>query len=213
MLRADLLDAIDFRMRQVKRNFREPFGGVQLLMIGDLFQLPPVVKDQEWNRMREYYRSPYFFDSRGLSQAGFVYLELDKVFRQQDQEFIRVLNALRNNTITEVDVALLNHRHYEGETEQGVVTICTHNNQADLLNREELDRLNEKSYYFDAVIDGDFPERIYPVPESIELKEGAQIMFVKNDTKEFKYFNGKIATVLEITDDGVEVKFSDNNES
>jgi len=213
MLRADLLDAIDFRMRQVKRNFREPFGGVQLLMIGDLLQLPPVVKDHEWNRMREYYRSPYFFDSLGLSQAGFVYLELDKVFRQQDQEFIRVLNALRNNTVTEADVALLNQRHDEGETEQGVITICTHNNQADRLNRDELDRINEKSHYFTALIDGDFPERIYPVPESIELKEGAQIMFVKNDTKEFKYFNGKIATVLAIVDDGVEVEFHDNNES
>lgn len=213
MLRADLLDAIDFRMRQVKRNYREPFGGVQLLMIGDLLQLPPVVKEREWSRMREFYQTPYFFGSQGLMQTGFVYLELDKVFRQQDQEFIRVLNALRNNTISTEDVDILNKRLVEGETEQGVITICTHNNQADRLNREELDRLKGKSHHFEATIEGDFPERIFPVPESIELKEGAQIMFVKNDTKEFKYFNGKIATVKEISEDGIEVEFHDNGEA
>lgn len=213
MLRADLLDAIDFRLRQVKRNYREPFGGVQLLMIGDLLQLPPVVKEWEWGRLREFYNSPYFFDSQGLKQSGFVYLELDKVFRQQDQEFIRVLNALRNNTIDEKDVDILNTRHQEGEIEQGVITICTHNNQADRLNRDELNFLGGRSHYFEADIEGDFPERIFPVPESIELKVGAQVMFMKNDTKEFKYFNGKIATVVEIKDDGVEVEFHDNGDA
>lgn len=212
MLRADLLDAIDYRMRSIKRNYQQRFGGVQVLMIGDLYQLPPVVKDHEWNVMSQYYRSPHFFESVGLRENGFVYIELDKIFRQQNSDFISILNNLRNNITTQADIDRLN-QHYEenAKAEEGTITITTHNNAADKLNREALDRLNGKSSYFQAEVDKDFPDRIFPVAESLELKEGAQIMFVKNDSQEGKYFNGKIAKVISIEDEEIEVEFSDDS--
>lgn len=212
MLRADLLDAIDYRMRSVKRNYQQRFGGVQVLMIGDLYQLPPVVKDHEWNVMSQYYRSPHFFESVGLRENGFVYIELDKIFRQQNSDFISILNNLRNNVTTQADIDALNEHYKENaEAEEGTITITTHNNAADKLNREALDRLKGKSSYFQAEVDQDFPERIFPVAESLELKEDAQIMFIKNDSQEGKYFNGKIAKVISIDDEDVEVEFMDDS--
>jgi len=212
MLRADLLDAVDYRMRAVKRNYRQRFGGVQVLMIGDLFQLPPVVRDNEWSRMREHYKSPHFFEAQSLQEEGFVYIELDKIFRQQNSEFIRILNNLRNNIMTAQDVAQLN-QHYiqDHQAEDGVVTITTHNNKADELNRKALSRLTTKSHFFEAKISKDFPERIFPVLQRLELKEGAQVMFIKNDSQEGIYFNGKLATVTSISDDKIEVDFSDGS--
>jgi hypothetical protein len=212
MLRADLLDAIDYRMRSVKRNYQQRFGGVQVLMIGDLYQLPPVVKDHEWNVMSQYYRSPHFFESAGLRENGFVYIELDKIFRQQNSDFISILNNLRNNVATQADIDALNQHYQENaKAEEGTVTITTHNNAADKLNREALDKLKGKSHYFQAEVDQDFPERIFPVAESLELKEYAQIMFMKNDSQEGKYFNGKIAKVISIDDEDIEVEFNDGS--
>lgn len=209
MLRADILDAIDSRMRSVKRNYREPFGGVQLLMIGDMYQLPPVVKDHEWSKMRQYYNSQHFFGSLGLKEAGFVYIELDKIFRQKDDRFISILNNLRNNVVTAQDIEDLNtHFDPDPDTLEEVITITTHNYQADQLNRKALDKLDTKSFYFEAEVDRDFPEKVFPVAESLELKMGAQIMFVKNDTESGAYFNGKLAKVTAIDDDGIEVLMS-----
>ena len=213
MLRADLLDAIDSRMRSVKRNYSQPFGGVQLLMIGDMYQLPPVVRDHEWSKMSQYYRSPHFFESVGLRQAGFVYIELDKIFRQQDDTFISILNNLRNNIVTQADIDELNaHFHEGGSIPKDTITITTHNYKADELNRQELDRLEAETHYFEAEVEDDFPENIYPVLSSLELKEGAQIMFVKNDTVDGAYFNGKLAKIKSIKGERIEVTMAGTEE-
>ena len=204
MLRADLLDAVDYRMRAAKGNYKKSFGGAQVLLIGDLFQLPPIVKDHEWKVLSNYYASPHFFEARCLKNDGFVHLELDKIFRQQDGGFIRILNNLRNNCLTHQDLEVLNARFdpKAAKITEGVVTLCTHNRQADEINQRELADLFGKSHKFHAEIDGDFPEGMYPVAEELELKEGAQIMFIKND-REQRYFNGKLATIKSI--DGEEI--------
>lgn len=213
MLRADLLDAIDARMRFVKRNYREPFGGVQLLMIGDMYQLPPIVKDHEWSKMREYYASQHFFEARALKESGFVYVELDKIFRQQDDTFISVLNNLRNNVVTASDIQKLNeHYREQRDVPKDVITITTHNHKADAINREALDNLKGETHYFEAQVKDDFPENIFPVMESLELKEGARIMFVKNDSEGGAYYNGKLATVSSINDGDIEVMMDGDTE-
>ena len=212
MLRADLLDAIDYRLRSLKRNHSERFGGVQLLMIGDLHQLPPVVKDHELGWMQAHYSSPHFFESIALKQSGFVYVELDKIFRQQNSEFIGILNNLRDNKATATDIERLNeHYSEEPNSEDGIITLTTHNYQADKINREKLDDLPTKSEYFEAEVEGDFPDRLFPVDESLELKVGAQVMFVKNDSQEGKYFNGKLAKVVEIEAGDITVDFTDGS--
>lgn len=215
MLRADILDAIDYRMRSVKRNFEEPFGGVQVLMIGDLFQLPPIVKDYEWQVLNKFYKSMHFFESQAIRQSGMVYLELDKIFRQKDEKFITILNHLRDNEATAADIAFLN-TFYKTEEEiknlRDTIIITTHNYKAEEHNLKELAALKTKSHTFDAVIDKDFPESLYPIPKVLELKEGAQIMFIKNDTSGFsEYFNGKMATVKTIDGDEIMVRLADSS--
>lgn len=214
MLRADILDAIDYRMKSLKRNFDEPFGGVQVLMIGDLFQLPPIVKNEEWAVLSKFYKGMHFFEALALRNSGMVYIELDKIFRQKDQTFIDILNKLRLNKIERSDVNFLNRffkTEAEIETEKEVITITTHNYKADQQNRKELDALPGKPQFFEAVVEKDFPESLYPVPYSLELKVGAQIMFIKNDSSgEGAYYNGKMATVTNIDDEGIEVRMSDS---
>lgn len=211
MLRADILDAMDYRLRSAKGNFKVPFGGVQLLMIGDLFQLPPIVRDYEWSRIRQFYSSPHFFESLGLRQAGFVYLELDKVFRQEDENFLRILNNLRHNRSTPEDIEALNRHYSDSISEDDVITITTHNNRADEINTRALEKLPGASSFFECEINGDFPEHLRPLPEKMELKPGAQIMFIKNDTLENNFYNGKLARVEEIDDDGILVKMDDSD--
>ena len=178
MLRADVLDAIDYRMRSAKGNFSRSFGGAQVLMIGDLYQLPPIVRDHEWGVLKNYYRTMHFFEAHALKQDGMVYIELDKIFRQQDDKFISILNNLRNNVATAEDIATLNsyYRKEENIDAEGVITVTTHNHKADVLNEKKLNSLPGPSSFFQAEIDGDFPEKIYPLAETIELKVGAQIM-------------------------------------
>lgn len=213
MLRADLLDAIDARLRAARGNYREPFGGVQLLLIGDLYQLPPVVKGNEAEILKEYYPSPWFYESRALREAGFVYIELDKIYRQQDADFIRLLNNLRNNALTQEDIDLLNaHVRDPNDDLSDVITLTTHNFKADSMNREALKRLESKSHIFEATVNGEFPEHTYPVQYKLELKEGAQIMFVRNDSEGQAYYNGKLATVKRISGDSVEVVMADSGE-
>lgn len=214
MLRADILDAIDYRMRSVKRNFDEPFGGVQVLMIGDLFQLPPIVKDHEWQVLNKFYKSMHFFESKAIRQSGLVYLELDKIFRQKDEKFITILNHLRDNEATAADIAFLN-TFYKTEEEiknlSDTIIITTHNYKAEEHNQNELTTLKSKAHTFEAVIDKDFPETLYPIPKTLILKEGAQIMFIKNDTSGFsEYFNGKMATVKTIDRDEILVRLADS---
>jgi hypothetical protein len=202
MLRADLLDAIDARMKAARGNYAQSFGGVQLLLIGDLYQLPPVVKRDEEMILKSHYNSPWFFESKALKQDGFVYIELDKIFRQKDDVFIDLLNNLRNNQPTKADIDELN-KHYKTPEEiqqlKEVITLTTHNYKADELNNRALRHLETTSHVLRANIEGEFPESMYPVLEHLELKVGAQIMFTKNDTADRIYFNGKLATVKSIT--------------
>ncbi|MBK6629388.1 MAG: AAA family ATPase [Flavobacteriales bacterium] len=211
MLRADVLDAIDFRMRAVRQNRRESFGGAQVLLIGDLYQLPPVVKDEEWRVMQRYYASMHFFESLVMKQHGYAHIELDLIFRQQDDRFIRILNNLRDNTVRPEDVDELN-AHYRSTIpaaeSEGVITLTTHNHKADEINQQALTRLPGKAHAFEAVIDGDFPQSMFPVLERIGLKVGAQVMFVKNDPEKM-YFNGKLARVEALSDEGITVRMYD----
>jgi hypothetical protein len=204
MLRADVLDAIDYRMRSVRGNFTRAFGGVQVLMIGDLFQLPPIVKDHEWGLLKRYYHSAHFFEAKALQTEGFVYIELDKIYRQSDQRFINLLNNLRENQTTADDVALLNsYFKSQTEVEDGIITLTTHNYKADDMNMVQLRRLKGESFVFSAEVEGDFPESMYPLPQRLELKEGAQVMFVRNDSNGGRFFNGmrsSLKYVLSIAD-------------
>jgi len=214
MLRADLLDAIDYRMRAARGNFRQSFGGAQVLFIGDLYQLPPVVRNEEWGKLNQYYKSPWFYEAKALEQDSLVYIELDKIFRQHDSVFISVLNNLRNNETTEEDINLLNE-HYKTPEEirevKEVITLTTHNYKADEINQRELQNLKSPSHFFDAHLEDEFPESMYPVSGRLELKEGAQIMFVRNDNEGKVYFNGKLATVKEIKEDAVWVELAESH--
>jgi len=216
MLRADLLDAIDYRMKAARGNFRQSFGGVQVLFIGDLYQLPPVVRSDEQDLLSRYYNSAWFYEAKALQSDPLVYIELDKIFRQHDQDFIDILNNLRNNTVTNHDIETLN-QHYKTEEEinelKEIITLTTHNYKADELNQKELRNLDTPSHLFDAHLEGDFPESMYPVMSQLELKEGAQIMFIRNDaSEEKKYFNGKLATVKKISDEGIIVEMAGTHE-
>jgi uncharacterized protein YpbB len=216
MLRADLLDAIDYRMKSARGNFTQSFGGVQLLLIGDLYQLPPVVKRDEEAVLKRYYPSAWFFEAKALKQDGFVYIELDKIFRQNDDAFINLLNNLRNNQVTASDIEILN-THYKSAEEirqlREVITLTTHNYKADELNVRALNELQGASHVFHASVEGDFPESMYPVLQRLELKVGAQIMFTKNDSEDKMYFNGKLATVKSISGDEVKVEMAESHVS
>ncbi len=216
MLRADLLDAIDYRMKAARGNFRQSFGGVQVLFIGDLYQLPPVVRNEEQEILCRYYNSAWFYEAKALLSDPLVYIELDKIFRQHDQDFIDILNNLRNNTVTNQDIEILN-QHYKTEEEinelKEIITLTTHNYKADELNQKDLRNLDTPSHLFDAHVEGDFPESMYPVMSQMELKEGAQIMFIRNDaTEEKKYFNGKLAIVKKISEEGIIVEMAGNHD-
>jgi len=213
MLRADLLDAIDLTLRTVRRNRYEPFGGVQVLFIGDLFQLPPVVRQEEWEYLKPYYQDIYFFAARVLQPQQPLYIELDKIYRQSDEVFINMLNHFRENNVTREDVEALNKRYipdFQSDSEDGYIHLTTHNRKADTINREALKELSGKLFSYDAVIEGDFNEYLYPVESRLELKEGAQVMFIKNDySGEQRYFNGKIGTISALSYEEIEVTFND----
>lgn len=215
MLRADLLDAIDYRMKAARGNFRQSFGGIQVLFIGDLYQLPPVIRNDERETLSQYYRSLWFYEAKALQDNPLVYIELDKIFRQHDPAFITILNNLRNNIATQGDIEALN-RYFRTAEEismlREVITLTTHNAKADEINRRELEKLPAPSHVFKAYIEEDFPENLYPVLSKIELKEGAQIMFTRNDNEEKKYFNGKLATVKEIAGDSIFVEMAETHE-
>lgn len=215
MLRCDTLDCIDLILRQVRKKPEQAFGGVQVLFIGDLFQLPPVVNDENWSVLSSYYDTPFFFSAQVFQQTEMLNVELDKVYRQSDETFIQLLNHVRNNEMTEEDFELLNKR-YEPESIYGLenyITLCTHNWKADKINISQLQRLEADEMEFEAEMWGDFPERTYPTEQKLVLKQGAQIMFIKNDTSlDKKYFNGKLATIKRIYYDEIVVNFFDTRE-
>jgi len=203
MVRADLLDAVDAVLRRF-RMYNKPFGGVQLLMIGDLQQLSPVVKEEERALLQEYYDTPFFFSSKALRETSFVSIELTQVFRQQDDRFISILNQVRENRISKPALEQLNQRYlpnFQPDEDEGYITLCTHNAQAKRINENKLNSLAGKEYHFEAIIEGNFPEYSYPTEFELIVKEGAQVMFVKNDISPEKlFYNGKIGTITRIED-------------
>ncbi len=215
MLRADILDAIDASLRRIRQNSR-PFGGVQMLYIGDLFQLPPVAKDDEWKLLKDYYPSTFFFHSHALMQTQPIYIELKKVYRQGDPVFINLLNRVRNNVITPEDIQALNALYvpnFAPADEEKYITLTTHNYKADQINSRKLAELPAKEQTLTGEINGDFPDYSLPTDMQLKLKEGAQIMFIKNDIEDpRRYYNGKIATVSRIVDDKLYVYIPELND-
>ncbi|HDR15754.1 MAG TPA: helicase [Desulfobacteraceae bacterium] len=208
MVRSDVLDGVDSVLRRYRRS-SQPFGGVQLLMIGDLCQLSPVVKNEEWQILQAYYESPYFFSSTALAQAEFVPIELKHVYRQSDRHFIELLNRVRENKFDQETLKQLNARYipdFSPGEDEGYITLCTHNSRADAINNARLKSLPGKSRRFDAILEGDFPEQAYPTAAFLELKKGAQVMFIRNDmSAEKSYFNGKIGKITGMSDETIEV--------
>lgn len=215
MLRADMLDAIDYMLRRYRNN-QQPFGGVQILFIGDMFQLPPVVQNAEWEQLKHYYPSPFFFHAQVLENFPLLYVELKTIYRQQDQHFISILNNVRNNCTTTQDLQLLNGRYnpsFKLTKENNYIVLCTHNYKADRINNEELAQLGGKEYIFKGKIQGDFSENALPTEHDLILKEGAQIMFVKNDMGESRrYYNGKLGIIKQLKEDKILVSFENGDE-
>ena len=209
MVRADLLDAVDYVLRHFRRN-QQPFGGVQLLMIGDLEQLAPVVKDDEWSLLKSHYETPFFFDSQALKKTSYVCVELKTVYRQSNEDFINILNRIREKKADQTLLQDLNKRYlpnFNPNNDEGYITLTTHNIQAQRINSNRLAKINDKSYIYEARIAGNFPEYSFPTDEKLELKKGAQVMFVKNDpSPEKRYYNGKIAIITRIENNLIETQ-------
>ena len=214
MVRADLLDGIDSVLRRF-RNRSKPFGGVQLLMIGDIQQLAPVVKDDEWQLLKQYYDTVFFFSSIALQKTNFISIELKHIYRQSDAAFIDTLNKIRNNNMDTETLRKLNERYipgFIGKETEGYIILTTHNKQAQQINQARLHKLEGESFTFTATIEGDFPEYSFPTDPELELKNGAQVMFVKNDSSAEKlYYNGKIGTVTDIDEGTVYVECDDQS--
>lgn len=217
MLRADILDAMDTVLRSVRKRHNQSFGGVQVLFIGDLLQLPPVVKEDEWQVLSIYYPSIFFFDAKVLRAERPFYIELDKIYRQSDETFINLLNNLRTARVTPEDISLLNSYYkpgFKSKIGDNYIHLTTHNSTADSVNRESLKLLPGKVHSFRAKVENDFPDHLFPVEHLLELKLNAQVMFIKNDLSgNQRYFNGKIGKVTRLGEDLIEVSFDDGSDS
>ena len=211
MVRADLLDAVDTVLRSVRNKPAAPFGGVQVLYIGDLFQLPPVVKREEMAVMSEFYESPFFFNAQVIKEEPPLYIELKKIYRQTESTFISILNNVRNNCATKQDLDEL-HKHYlpgfQAGADEHYITLTTHNRTADEINFSKLQKIPAALFVFKGEIKNEFSEHALPAELNLQLKVGAQIMFIKNDKGEARrYFNGKIGNVSRIFADKIFVVF------
>jgi len=198
MVRCDVMDAIDTILKSVRRNYRLPFGGVQVLYIGDLYQLPPVAQPAEWSILSEYYETPFFFDSLAIREQVPLLIELQKIYRQKENRFVTLLNNVRNNEMSPEDFELLHQRYIPGfdpPPDLRYITLTSHNSQADKINRHQLGLLTGEAFTYSAVIEGEFPENMFPAEFNLVLKEGAKVMFIKNDPAGKKYFNGRIGRV------------------
>lgn len=211
MVRADLMDHIDVELRRIRRNSK-PFGGVQLLMIGDLQQLPPIAHGGEDELLRQYYKTLYFFSSAALKSMKYSCIELKNVYRQTDRHFIDILNHARNCTLTSQDISDLNARYVPGfspKPEDGYIRLMTHNRQVDYVNAAEMEKLESKPYTFVAAVTGTFPEESYPTADSLTLKKGAQVMFIKNDP-ERRFINGTLGEVKSIDKNSIAVRLAES---
>lgn len=211
MVRADLMDHIDVELRRIRRNSK-PFGGVQLLMIGDLQQLPPIAHGGEDELLRQYYKTLYFFSSAALKSMKYSCIELKNVYRQTDGHFIDILNHARNCTLTSQDISDLNARYipgYSPKPEDGYIRLMTHNRQVDYVNETEMEKLDSKPYTFVAAVTGTFPEESYPTANSLTLKKGAQVMFIKNDP-ERRFINGTLGEVKSIDKNSIAVRLAES---
>ena len=205
MLRADVLDMMDHSLRFIRRNI-QPFGGVQMLFIGDLYQLPPVVRDEYVLKM--FYNSPFFFDSLAIKQLPLLTIELTKVYRQTDEEFLEILNAIRDGDIANINFDELNKRYDPtfDSGEQPYVYLCSHNKMADDINQEKLEEIKLTSSTYEAKLFGDFKENQFPNEQFLDLKIGAQVMFIRNDISgEKKYYNGKLGEISALSDNEIKV--------
>ncbi len=210
MVRADMLDAMDVILKHLRKN-QAPFGGLQVLMIGDMFQLPPVTSNQDWQILGRYYQSPYFFSAKVIEEGMPICVELKKIYRQSDERFVNLLNDIRMANLGQEGLNWLNEK-YAPEFSPGVkdqfITLSTHNHKAQTINQTQLKQLSSKSFQFKATIEGEFLENAYPVAERLELKEGAQVIFTKNDREEpRRYYNGKIGVISDINKDFIKVSF------
>jgi hypothetical protein len=215
MVRADLLDGVDQVLRRYKdRN--KVFGGAQVVMIGDLQQLAPVAKPNELQLLKKYYQTMYFFSSKAFQQANAVSIELKHIYRQENEDFIAILNEIRNDQLSPESAAILNqrfHPDFEPKDNEGYITLTTHNYRANSINESKLEKLAQESHFFHATIEGNFSEKAFPNAEILELKVGAQVMFIKNDSSlEKRYFNGKIGTIVSMDEDTVAVECPNEEE-
>lgn len=213
MVRCDLLDVIDTILRTVRKN-SNPFGGVQVLLIGDTFQLPPVTKKEDWHILSQFYESEFFFSARVMTQIKPLYIELKKVYRQKEKEFIDMLNRIRVGKQESADIQLLNSKVVENQTQEefeNYIFLTTTNLVADTENKNRLDALSSESSFFNAEIEGDFPSSSYPTNLELELKTGAQVMFIKNDWQK-GYFNGQIGKVAEFSEDSIIVDITNEHD-
>ncbi|WP_339626479.1 helix-turn-helix domain-containing protein, partial [uncultured Winogradskyella sp.] len=214
MVRADLLDGIDKTLRRYK-NRSLVFGGVQLLMIGDLQQLSPVIKENEWQLLKSFYKNAFFFSSEAFSNCNPLTIELKHIYRQDNPLFIDILNEIRNNSLTNASANELNKRYipnFEANKDDGYISLTTHNNKAQQTNKHELEKLKGDTFIYKAKIEGNFPEHSFPNKQELVLKVGAQVMFIKNDSEiEKRYFNGKIGKVILLEKDEVIVNCPDDD--
>ena len=209
MVRADVLDHINDELQRIRRN-SEPFGGVQLLMIGDLQQLPPITPDNELEILKPHYDSMYFFDSKSLRNSDYYCIELKSVYRQTDQRFIDILNRVRTGDVTHSDLDELNSHHvadFRPAQGDNYIQLVTHNRMADAINQREMAALSADTFMFDAKVTGTFPEDAFPTSRQLEIKKGAQVMFVKNDPDK-RFINGMLGEVEEVSDDSIRVRLS-----
>jgi ATP-dependent exoDNAse (exonuclease V) alpha subunit len=214
MVRADLLDVIDKLLRVFRNKESVPFGGVQVILIGDAFQLPPIAQNDQWEILRKYYKTPFFFSSIALQNNKPQYIELKKIYRQNETQFIDLLNKVRINQVTQDDLNLLNSRFIPNISKNDnlqYITIATHNRIVDSTNSRKLEELSTKLAVFNAETSGTFPDMMMPTESELNLKEGAQIMFIKNDINK-KYYNGKIAKIKKIEKEKLIIELSENNE-
>ena len=211
MVRADTMDYLDKILRAINCS-TSPFGGVQLVMIGDLFQLPPIT-NSDWPVLTRYYKSPFFFESKALNQRPFLTFELTRIYRQNDPVFIDILNGVRQNSLNSSQLETLNSRHIQGvlADKEGYITVTTHNQLVNDINQQRLNELDGEMFTYTAAVSGDFPREAFPVEEMLKLKVGAQVILARNDSSGKKqYYNGRAAKVIELSLTGIRVKFLDD---